>query len=150
MARPYKVYKIEDGIVIDHIPNKLAVDVLKVLGLDKEHDGLITMGVNLASSKYGKKDVIKIENKELSAEDLNKIGLIAPEATINIIKKGELVNKHIAKVPGKIKALIKCPNPMCVTRVEKVESVFYSENKGKKFKCHYCERIFDKKYVSIL
>ncbi|MGM0607832.1 MAG: aspartate carbamoyltransferase regulatory subunit [Candidatus Muiribacteriota bacterium] len=148
--RPYKVYRIEDGIVIDHIPNKKSLDVLKILGLDKEHDSLITLGVNLSSSKFGKKDVIKIENKILSEDELNKIAIVSPEATINIIKNGKLINKHNAVIPEKYTGIIKCPNPLCVTRVEKVNTIFYSETREKKVKCHYCERKFEVKYVNLL
>ena len=145
--RPYKVYKIENGIAIDHIPKKQGFNVLKVLGLFKEHDSLITMGINLTSSKMGFKDVVKIENKELSEEELNKIALVAPTASINIIKNSEVVRKHEAVLPEKVVGLIKCPNPNCITRNEDIKTIFYpSENK---LKCHYCERIFDRDDVEL-
>ena len=140
--RPYKVYKIEKGIVIDHIPNKHALDVLKVLGLlDKEHDSLITMGMNLESQKMGRKDVVKIEDKELSQEELNMIAIVAPTASINIIDHSTLINKHRAILPKKIEGLVKCPNPNCITRNEDVKTIFYPvENK---LKCHFCEKSFN-------
>ncbi|MFW5781685.1 MAG: aspartate carbamoyltransferase regulatory subunit [Candidatus Muiribacteriaceae bacterium] len=148
--RPYKVYRIEDGIVIDHIPNKRSLDVLKVMGLDQEHDSLITMGINLTSSKHGLKDVIKIENISLSEMDLNRIALIAPDATINIIKDGRLTDKHRAELPDIIRGIIRCPNPNCVTRVQPVPSVFRKSDSGEKVMCHYCERNFELKYISLV
>ncbi|MCK9224539.1 MAG: aspartate carbamoyltransferase regulatory subunit [Candidatus Muirbacterium halophilum] len=149
--RPYKVYRIEEGIVIDHIPCKMALNVLKVLGLEGiEHNSTITMGINLPSSKLGYKDVIKIENKNLSDDDLNKIAIVAPHASINIIKDGNIAYKHNAKLPEILINTVKCPNPICVTRLEEVKSKFYNIKNGKKLKCHFCEREFELKYVSIL
>ena len=146
--RPYKVYKIERGIVIDHIPNKLALNVLKVLGLDKERDSMITMGMNLTSSKMMTKDVIKIENRELSAEELNKIAIVAPTATINIIENSAVVRKHKAELPKKITGIVKCPNPHCITRNENVTTIFYPSES--KLKCHYCERSFEREDVELV
>jgi aspartate carbamoyltransferase regulatory subunit len=149
--RPYKVYRIEDGIVIDHIPEKKALDVLKVLGLEgAEHNSMITMGINLPSSKYGRKDVVKIENKHLSEDELNKIAIVAPDASINIIKEGKITHKHNAKLPEILINTVKCPNPLCVTRVEDVQSKFYNVKEGKKLKCHFCGRDFDIKDIHIL
>jgi aspartate carbamoyltransferase regulatory subunit len=146
--KTYKVYKIVNGIAIDHIPNKQALNVLKVLGLDKEHDSMITMGMNLTSSKIGTKDVIKIENKELSAEELDKIALVAPTATINIIQNSEIVRKHKAVLPEKIIGLVKCPNPNCITRNEKIKTIFYPAES--KLRCHYCERSFEKEDLELV
>ena len=145
--KAYKVYRIEKGIAIDHIPNKCALDVLKVLGLDKEHDSMITMGINLTSNKMGRKDVIKIENKELSENELNKIALVAPGASINIIDNGDVVRKHNLELPKKVIGLIKCPNPGCVTRNEKVKTIFYPNEE--KLRCHFCERSFEKERIEL-
>lgn len=149
--RPYKVYRIEDGIVIDHIPGKMAFNVLRVLGLEgADHDSIITLGINLPSSKYGRKDVIKIENRDLSDEELNRIAIVAPNASINVIKNGKIAYKHIAVLPDIIENTVKCPNPLCVTRVENVSSRFYNIRKNSKLRCHFCEREFDLNYVTIL
>ena len=145
--RPYKVYKIEKGIVIDHIPNKRALDVIKILGLDSDFDSLVTLGMNLDSGKMGSKDVVKIENKELSKEDLNKLALVCPNVTINIIQDSTLVNKHKAELPTKVEGLIKCPNPGCVTRIEDIKTIFYPVEE--KLKCHYCERSFEKDRIEL-
>lgn len=145
--RPYKVYKIDKGIVIDHIPNKQALNVIKVLELDKEYDSLITIGMNLESQKMGRKDVVKIEDKELSQEELNKIALVAPNASINIIDNSTLVDKYKAVLPKKIKGLVKCPNPNCITRNENIKTIFYPLNN--KLRCHYCERSFEREDIEL-
>ena len=81
--KTYKVYAISDGTVIDHIPATKALKVIDILGL--ENEGILTIGVGFSSQKMGRKDVIKIERKYLKKEETDKISLIAPQATINII-----------------------------------------------------------------
>lgn len=146
--KTYKVYKIEKGIAIDHIPNKQALNILKVLGLDKEHNSMITMGINLNSNKMGKKDVIKIENKDLTDDELDKIALVAPTASINIIENSTVVRKHQLHLPKKVVGLIKCPNPNCITRNEDVKTIFYPYDE--KLKCHYCERSFHRENIELI
>jgi len=77
MSRPFKVYAIKNGIVIDHIPAKEALKVIKVLGLKPSGKSIVTMGMNMESKKLGHKDILKVENRKLSHADLNKIALIA-------------------------------------------------------------------------
>ncbi|PLX16147.1 MAG: aspartate carbamoyltransferase regulatory subunit [Candidatus Muiribacterium halophilum] len=150
--RPYKVYRIENGTVIDHIQGSKAIRVLHVLGLDTDMNNLITMGINLKSKKFGKKDVIKIENRYLSKKEFDKIAIVSPDATVNVIKDGKRSEKHIVKLPGKINGIIRCPNPDCITRKEKIESVFITQHNEDeiKYRCHYCERSFEKECVSII
>ena len=149
MSKIYKVYKIENGIVIDHIPNKKALSVLSVLGLDNEHDSLITMGINLSSDKMNKKDVIKIENRDLSVEELNKIAIVAPNASVNIIKDSIIVKKFKASIPETIRGIISCLNPNCITRNEDIESIFYYDKDKNTIKCHYCERTFNQELIRL-
>lgn len=143
--RPYKLYKITNGIVIDHIPRFQALKVIKVLGVDKDHDSIVSIGTNFSSSKMGRKDVIKIENKKLTDEELNKIAIIAPTATINIIMGGEVVKKQNAELPSALKDIVRCANPNCITRHENVKTIFYpvKESDGLRLRCHYCERTFE-------
>lgn len=85
-----KVTKIENGTVVDHIPAGKAIDVLKLLGL-KGNTTLIAM--NVSSTKLGKKDILKVENKFLSPDEIKKIATIAPKATINTIKGSKVAEK---------------------------------------------------------
>ena len=140
--RPYKVYSIEQGTVIDHIPDGKALDVLKILGVHDE--GILTIGMHFESGKHGKKDIVKIENKELSASESAKIALIAPTATVNIIRNGQCAQKIPLQVPERIIGVMKCPNPICVTNHERVTTKFVIVNKDPLlFTCNYCEKLTD-------
>jgi len=149
--RAYKLYKIENGIAIDHIPQFQALKVIRVLGLDTDHNSTVSIGTNFSSSKMGNKDVVKIENKKLTEEELNKIAIIAPTATINWIENSQLVKKHKVELPNILKGIVQCANPNCITRHENIKTIFYpiKENSTLKLKCHYCERTFDRNDVEI-
>ena len=150
-TQPYKLYSIREGVVIDHIPARKALEVLSILGIEQDRDSIISIGINFTSKKAGRKDVIKIENKELSKEELNKITLIAPHATVNIIKNHEVAEKVKIVIPEKFEQIIRCPNPKCITSYEKTASRFITMNKDPlKVKCYFCERTFDKEDVKLL
>ena len=108
--REYRVFAIEEGTVIDHIPSPLALKVLQILGLPNE--GIMSIGLNFPSKKLGQKDLIKIENMYLKEEETNKIALIAPTATINIIKNHKLIEKRKITLPDIVIDIMRCPNPM--------------------------------------
>jgi aspartate carbamoyltransferase regulatory subunit len=149
--RPYKVFKIKEGVVIDHIPAGKALQVVRVLGLSKNlGESIITLGMNLESKKQGKKDVVKIENKELTKEELNKIALIAPNASVNIIKNENVSEKLNIMIPAKLDNLIQCANPNCITRHYDMKTKFTTTSRDPlKIRCSYCERIFDKDDVEL-
>jgi len=143
--RPYKVYAISDGVVIDHIPPRQALKVVDLLGANENGDSIITIGVNLESSKHPRKDVVKIEKKALTHQELNKIALVAPSATVNIIRDHEVHEKIHVIVPDEIHGVIKCRNKKCVTNFEELDSFFVKvQNDPLKMKCHYCERSVSK------
>ncbi|HEB31552.1 MAG TPA: aspartate carbamoyltransferase regulatory subunit [Spirochaetes bacterium] len=147
--KAYKVYAINDGTVIDHIPNAKALKVIDILGL--ENKGILTIGIGFSSAKMGKKDIIKIENKYLKKEETDKISLIAPSATINIIKGGQLKEKRKIELPGEYKGIIKCLNPNCITSVKDVKTRFKIVGRSPLvLRCHYCERIIKSGEVEIL
>ena len=129
---------IKNGIVIDHIKAKKGLDIYKALNLG-ELDCSVAIITNAKSKKMGKKDIIKID-KEMDI-DLNKIGFIEPNATINIVKNDELVRKFKIELPEKIVNVAKCQNPRCITSVEKdLDQVFILTDKEKQvYRCKYCE-----------
>ncbi len=135
------VSAIENGTVIDHIPADKVFEVIRILGLEKSSDS-IYFGVNLESKKYGKKGIIKISNRYFKAEDVNKIALVAPTASLIEIKDYEIIKKHTVQIPDKIENIVKCFNPNCVTNKENVPTKFIviKDNEGLKLKCHYCEK----------
>ncbi|RLF81455.1 aspartate carbamoyltransferase regulatory subunit, partial [Thermococci archaeon] len=113
-----KVSAINKGTVIDHIPSGKGLKVLEILNLPK--DSTILVAINVKSRKLGKKDIIKVEGKILSEDEVNKIALIAPTATVNIIDKWEVVDKKKVEAPDEIVGIIKCANPNCITNYEEV------------------------------
>mgnify|MGYP001547656088 FL=1 len=114
MSQKYmKVERIEHGTVIDHILPSKAFDVLRVLGLSR--DKTMSILVNSHSIKGGRKDILKFEGIELSAEEANLVALVSPKATINIIVGGKVVNKFNAGSPQVVRGLLTCSNPNCIS-----------------------------------
>jgi aspartate carbamoyltransferase regulatory subunit len=142
--REMKVKPIKNGTVIDHIKANKALSVLKILGLPSE-ESAVTIAMNVKSSQMGSKDIVKIEGRELAPKEVDKIALIAPQATINIIRDYELVEKGKVNLLDEIHGILKCQNPNCITNTpEPVETRFFVIGKGPvSLRCYYCERIMD-------
>ncbi len=139
MKEVYKVYQIQNGTVIDHLPCGSALKVINIIGADSRD--FIAIGMNLDSKKLGKKDLIKYENKILGKDETDKLALLAPGASINIIKDSKVVEKRKICIPSELKNLIKCKNPNCICNKEEIETEFYLVDKDKKqYRCKYCER----------
>ncbi|MBW2976855.1 aspartate carbamoyltransferase regulatory subunit [Candidatus Woesearchaeota archaeon] len=150
MKKELSVSAIKDGTVIDHIPSSETLKVVDILDL-KGVRSVISVATNLPSKKMGKKGIIKIGGKNLTKEEVDKIALIAPDATVNIIKDYEVKKKIEVAVPQTINRIIKCSNPNCVTNNEKATTRFCVLNKSPiKLRCHYCERNMDKEDISLL
>lgn len=141
MKKELKVPRIKDGTVIDHITAGNAVKVLHILGIPRTSSSIVSVAMNV-KSKYGKKDIVKVENRELDPKEVDKIALIAPKATINIIRDYEVAKKHKVKLPDEIIGIVSCSNPTCVSNAkEPVESRFKIISRDPpKIKCYYCER----------
>ena len=136
-----KVTPIKDGTVIDHITPGHALKVLHVLKIPESTSSVVSVLMNV-NGKKGKKDIVKIENRELDPKELDKIALIAPKATINIIRDYEVIKKHIVELPNEVVGLTKCSNPTCISNArEPVESRFHVVGRDPlRIKCYYCER----------
>lgn len=141
--RSFKVFAIEDGTVIDHIRAGQALKIIRILNLPADNK-IVTVGLNLESAVMGQKDIIKVENRELTQKEANRVAIFAPNATINIIRNFKVVDKFKIKIPQMIESLIICPNPTCITNNELMESVFHVLPNGENlsFQCEYCEKIF--------
>lgn len=136
-----KVSAIKEGTVIDHIPAENLFKVIAILGLD-EIKNQITFGTNLESDKLGSKAIIKVSDKFFENDEINKIALIAPHAKLNIIKDYEVVEKKIVETPEKIKGIVKCFNPKCITNHEKITTCFtVVDTLPTALKCMYCEKL---------
>ncbi len=143
-----KVKPIENGTVIDHIQANKALQVLKILGLPKEGIN-VTLAMNVPS-KLGFKDIVKIENREVEHTEIDKISLIAPHATINIIRDYEIVSKKKVELVEELNGIVKCTNPKCISNTdEPIESKFYLvESDPITLRCHYCERLVQAEEIS--
>lgn len=143
-----KVKPIENGTVIDHIPANKALQVIKILGLPDEGTN-VTLAMNV-SSRLGFKDIVKFENRELEHDEIDKISLIAPDATINIIRDYDIVSKKKVELVKELKGIVKCTNSKCISNTdEPIESRFYLvESDPITLRCHYCERLVQADEVS--
>ena len=117
-----KVTALEKGTVIDHIPAGSVLKVHRILNLENCENSL-RIGVNLSSQTVGKKDLLKIEDHYLTQEEANKLALVAPNATINIIKDWKVANKMKISIPDEVTG-IKCANPRCITRHDNIPTRF--------------------------
>jgi len=148
--RILQVSAIENGTVIDHIPANKVFIVMKFLGLDV-CDSPITFGTNLDSKKYGKKGIIKVSDRFFKDNEINKISLVAPAATLIEIHNFIVTDKKQVKIPDVVEGYVKCFNPKCITNNQKVPRKFYVVDKDDlKLKCHYCEKFTKKENITII
>ena len=129
---------IKNGIVIDHISAGNGMKLYHLLKLD-ELDLSVAIIKNVSSKKTGKKDIIKIDG-EMSL-DMNILGYVDPDATINIIKDGLVFKKERVDLPKTLENVIFCKNPRCITSVEQeIKHIFNLSDKDKRiYRCVYCE-----------
>ncbi|MDT7864949.1 MAG: aspartate carbamoyltransferase regulatory subunit [Thermoproteota archaeon] len=145
-----KVTKIRNGTVIDHIPNGRALSVLKLLGLTGKEGLTIALVMNVKSKKIGIKDVVKVENLELEPSLVSRLALIAPTATINIIRDYKVYEKRKIILQDVIENILKCTNPTCISRQpnEPIVSKFKVISKNPlKLQCMYCNRYLSENEV---
>ena len=146
MEKELKVVPIKNGTVIDHIAAGQALNVLKILEINARTDAVVSVVMNVRSKKMGRKDIVKVEDRELKPEEVDKIALIAPNATINIIRDSEVIEKHKVYLPESIEGIIRCANPNCISNAERepVISKFITVSENPPlFRCFYCERMID-------
>ena len=129
---------IRNGIVLDHIKAGKSMEIYQLLELDKLSCSVAIIK-NVVSKKMGKKDIIKIDT-ELDV-DLDVLGYIDPNISVNIIRDGELVEKKHVTLPEQIRGILKCKNPRCITSVEQeLPQVFKLTNRSARiYRCIYCE-----------
>ncbi len=147
-----KVTAIRNGTVIDHIPSEVVYQVFRILGLDKT-SSQVYFGTNLDSKKLGKKGIIKISDKYFQNEEINKIALVAPNATLIEIKDYEIVRKENVQLPETVEKLVKCINPKCVTNNQSVTTFFRvtEDYKGNmRLFCTYCEKTMGQENIEFI
>ncbi|MFC4551283.1 MULTISPECIES: aspartate carbamoyltransferase regulatory subunit [Halorussus] len=135
-----RVSKIRNGTVIDHVRAGQALNVLAILGIDGSKGEAVSVGMNVPSDRMRRKDIVKVEGKELSQNEVDVLSLIAPEATINIVREYEVVEKQQLERPDRVVGVLSCPNRNCITNAdEPVETKFEVLDDG--VRCEYCETI---------
>ncbi len=140
IRKELKVSAIENGTVIDHIPAPSVFQVINILGLD-HIPNQIMVGTNLESRKLKKKGIIKVSNKYFESQEINKIALVAPTATLIVIKDYTVVYKSKVEIPDSISKIVKCINPNCITNNEDIPTKFdVIDKEDLLLNCHYCEK----------
>lgn len=133
------VGSLNEGIVLDHIKAGKAMSIYKYLGLDKL-DCQVAIIKNARSDKMGRKDIIKIEGS-IDLVDLDILGFIDHDITVNIIQDGKICEKEKLTLPNTIKNVIVCKNPRCITSIEQgLEHIFtLTDEENQIYRCKYCE-----------
>ena len=133
------VGKLQEGFVLDHIQAGKALSIYNHLKLNKL-DCCVAIIKNARSNKMGKKDIIKVECP-VDVVDLDVLGFIDHNITVNIIQDGEIITKKELSLPKKITNIIKCKNPRCITSMEQeLPHVFLLTDEDKEiYRCKYCE-----------
>ncbi|MCU4742073.1 aspartate carbamoyltransferase regulatory subunit [Halobacteria archaeon AArc-m2/3/4] len=110
-----RVSKIRNGTVIDHVHGGQALNVLAILGIDGTEGEEVSVGMNVPSDRLARKDIVKVEGRELSQEEVDVLSLIAPDATINIVRDYSVEAKHRVERPDAVEGVLSCPNSNCIT-----------------------------------
>ena len=139
------VGRLNEGVVLDHIKAGKCMTIYKDLKLDKL-DCCVAIIKNAKSNKMGKKDIIKIECP-LEKIDLDILGFIDHNITVNIIENEEIVNKKSLTLPKEITNVIRCKNPRCITSIEQeLDHVFIlTDPEKEEYRCKYCEEKYHRK-----
>jgi len=138
------VGQIEEGFVLDHIKAGTSLEIYHQLQLDKL-DCTVAIIKNARSNKMGKKDILKVEC-DINTLNLDILGFIDHNITVNVIKDANIVDKMVLHLPQEIKGIIKCHNPRCITSIEQeLPHIFtLADAKKKVYRCKYCEEKYSK------
>lgn len=144
-VKEVRLTPIRNGTVIDHITCGQALNVIKILGINENNIySSISVGIHVSSSTLsGWKDIIKIEDMELDSKTAEKIALVAPDATISIVRDYNVAEKYKVDLGERIIGLARCSNPNCITnKGEPIKSEFQVVSKyPMQLRCCYCDRI---------
>lgn len=137
-----RVRKIQRGTVIDHLTAGSALSIAALLGIDSKFPGTVSILMNCPSTGLGLKDIVKIEGRDFSQAELEKVALFAPFATINIVRNWRVEEKFRVKLPAVVSGLVSCPNPICITRFEGTSKLAVEEQSPLRVRCSYCGRVY--------
>lgn len=135
-----RVAKIRDGTVLDHLPAGSALHVLALLGIDGGEGTGVSVAMNVPSDRLAHKDVVKVEERELTQSEVDVLSLIAPAATVNIVRDYDVTEKKRVERPESVSGVLACPNRNCITNAdEPVATAFDVLDDG--VRCTYCDEI---------
>jgi len=136
------VAEIKDGTVIDHITAGSAVKIFQLLNLH-QHPKRVSIGLNCFSHVLGCKDMIKVEQRELTPAEVNQVAIFAPDATISIVKDYSISKKFQIALPEVIEGIFPCDNNQCITNHDEVSTLFFVQNGVKSIRlvCKYCNKV---------
>jgi aspartate carbamoyltransferase regulatory subunit len=138
------IRRIKDGTVIDHITAGESLKVLEILGITGNEGQIVSVAMNVPSSKIEKKDVVKVANRFLKTEETDKLALVAPQATVNIIRNYRVSEKRKVELPDSFVGLLQCPNPTCISNMKNepiVPTIDVIDKKTPLLKCRFCQRL---------
>jgi len=141
-----RIVKINNGTVIDHIRAGHALEVLQILGITGKEGSIVTLAMNISSSRIGRKDIVKLEDRFLETPEVAMIALVAPEATINIIRDAKVVEKTRVELPDTLTDIVVCPNTRCITNKDRepiTAKYQVISRKPIRLKCLYCWTIVE-------
>ena len=145
-----RIVKIYGGTGIDHIRAGTALEVLKILGITGEDGNVVSLAMNITSGKIEKKDIVKVEHRFLKDEEVARIALIAPEATINHIEDNKIIHKYCVELPETLTDIMQCPNQRCVTNKDRepIHSKYQVvSQKPIQLKCLYCWTLVEERQI---
>jgi aspartate carbamoyltransferase regulatory subunit len=146
-----RVQKISDGTVIDHIAAGKSLSVLRLLGNPQNRAVTVALVMNVSSRKMGRKDIVKVEGVELTDEQVQRLALIAPRASVVIIRSTRVAEKKKAVPPKVVRGILSCTSTTCISVKEKdsVQSIFsLSSSSPLSYKCKFCGRILSEQEIS--
>ena len=138
-----RVTAIRNGTVIDHIPSGHAMRVLEMLAVDKSTSGPVSMVMNVTSKKMGTKDIIKVEDRELNQDELNRLALVAPDARVAIIRAYSVAEKMTIELGDEVTNVVRCTFSNCITtnpREPLAHRLKIMSREPLELRCHYCGR----------
>ncbi len=145
------VQKISDGTVIDHVSAGKSLSVLRLLSNPQNRGVTVALVMNVGSSKMGRKDIVKMEGVELTDEQVQKLALIAPLATVVTIRSFRVTQKKNAVPPTVVTGILNCTSTTCISVKEKdsVQSIFsLASSSPLSYKCKFCGRILSEQEIS--
>lgn len=138
-----RVTAINNGTVIDHIPGGTALDVLRMLGISGDRSSPVSLVMNVPSSKHGRKDIIKVEDRELTQDELDRLAIIAPHASVAIIRAYTVAEKREVGLGEELVNIARCTFSNCITvnpREPLDHRLHVTGSDPMELRCRYCGR----------